>query len=325
MRFAARTTLNVHYPLLRHGYCVLRVRSRYLTPQSINSSPFMDIAPVIDTTNRSEFAELPVEFSTGGSMNGASEVFFAEQAERCKWLFEAWTLLHRNVATTFVLSGLSKSDASARDSRARCRPAKTPSLTDVSGFKNENTQLQDESARLQERKDLDWPEMIHTSRFSISNRSGFVLCIVATTLYVGGTAWAQIFLTAIILRSRPDVREERLFLMACSLIWLVICCWMVFRQLFFPYTMHLATCAALFASDFGFWRAYINGIIVVTMFIAIRFLQDATNRVLSIEFIVAAIILALAICFYQLTPRNAVSRAVVVIVGSLCAVAGLAI
>lgn len=89
--------------------------------------------------------------------------------------------------------------------------------------------------------------------------------------------------------------------------------------------MHLATCAALFASDFGFWRAYINGIIVVTMFIAIRFLQDATNRVLSIEFIVAAIILALAIYFYQLTPRNAVSRAVVVIVGSLCAVAGLAI
>jgi len=167
--------------------------------------------------------------------------------------------------------------------------------------------------------------MIYTSPLSTSNRSVFVLSIVATAFYAGGTAWAQIFLTAIILRSRPDIRDERLFLMACSLLWLAICRWMVFRQLFFPYTMHLATCAVLFASDFGLWRAYINGLIVVITFIAIRFLQDATNRVLSIELIVAAIILALAIYFYQLTPRNAVSRTIVVVIASLCAVGCLGI
>ncbi|GEM_PF-487235 len=167
--------------------------------------------------------------------------------------------------------------------------------------------------------------MIDTSRFSISNRAVFVFCIVATALYFGGTAWAQIFLTAVIFRSRPDVRNERLLLMACSLIWLAICRWMIFRQLFFPYTMYLATCAVLFASDFGLWRAYIKGLIVVTVFIAIRFLQGATNRVLSIEFIVAAIILALAIYFYEMTPRNAVSRIIVVVAASLCAVGGLAI
>jgi len=167
--------------------------------------------------------------------------------------------------------------------------------------------------------------MIHTSRFSISSKTVCVVCIVATALYFGGTAWAQIFLTAIILRSRPEVRNERLFLMACSLLWLAMCRWMVFRQLFFPYTIHLATCASLFVSDSGLWRGYINGLIVVTVFITIRFLQDATNRVLSIEFIVAAIILALAIYFYQMTPRNAVSRAIVVVVASLCAVGGLAI
>ena len=63
--------------------------------------------------------------------------------------------------------------------------------------------------------------------------------------------------------------------------------------------------------------------IVLAVFLAIRFLQGATNRVLGIELLVAAVILAFAICFYQLTPKNAVSRAIVVVVASLVAVGGL--
>ena len=111
--------------------------------------------------------------------------------------------------------------------------------------------------------------------------------------------------------------------MAGSLIWLAIFRWILVRQLFFPYTMHLAACAVLFASSEEMWRGYVRGLIVVAVFIAIRFLQGATNRVLSIELIVA-VILASAICFYQLTPRNAVSRVIVVVVASLSAFGGLA-
>ena len=165
--------------------------------------------------------------------------------------------------------------------------------------------------------------MIHAPRFSTATQSIFVLCILATALFFGGVAWAQVFLTAAVLRSRPEFRGERLLLMACSLIWLVIFRWFFVRQLFFPYTMHLATCALLFASDFEIWRGYIRGMIVVAVFLAIRFLQGATNRVLGIELLVAAVILAFAICFYQLTPKNAVSRAIVVVVASLTAVGGL--
>ena len=165
--------------------------------------------------------------------------------------------------------------------------------------------------------------MIHAPRFSTATQSIFVLCILATALFFGGVAWAQVFLTAAVLRSRPEFRGERLLLMACSLIWLVIFRWFFVRQLFFPYTMHLATCALLFASDFEIWRGYIRGMIVVAVFLAIRFLQGATNRVLGIELLVAAVILAFAICFYQLTPKNAVSRALVVVVASLVAVGGL--
>lgn len=165
--------------------------------------------------------------------------------------------------------------------------------------------------------------MIHAPRFSTATQSIFVLCILATALFFGGVAWAQVFLTAAVLRSRPEFRGERLLLMACSLIWLVIFRWFFVRQLFFPYTMHLATCALLFASDFEKWRGYIRGMIVVAVFLAIRFLQGATNRVLGIELLVAAVILAFAICFYQLTPKNAVSRAIVVVVASLTAVGGL--
>ena len=81
----------------------------------------------------------------------------------------------------------------------------------------------------------------------------------------------------------------------------------------------------LFGSDHNKWRGYIQGIIVVAVFIAIRFLQGATNRVLIIELIVAAVILASANVSYQLTPKNAASRAILVVLSSLAAVAGLAI
>ena len=167
--------------------------------------------------------------------------------------------------------------------------------------------------------------MIHAPRFSATTQSIFVLCILSAALFFGDVAWAQILLTAIVLQSRSELRFERILLMACSLIWLAIFRWMFVRQLFFPYTLHLAVCVVLFGSDFDNWRGYIKGMIVVALFIWIRFLQGATNRVLCIELIVAAVILASAIGFYQLTPRNAASRAIVVVLSSLAAVAGLAI
>jgi len=113
--------------------------------------------------------------------------------------------------------------------------------------------------------------------------------------------------------------------MACSLIWLAIGHWIDFRQLFFPYTIHLATCVLLFGLNFWLWRDYIRGMLVVTVFLAFRFLQGATNLVLSIEFAVAAVILALVMYCYPLTPRNTLSRTIMVIAASLCAVCGLAI
>ncbi len=167
--------------------------------------------------------------------------------------------------------------------------------------------------------------MIQAPRFLTATQSVFVLCILATALFCGDVAWAQVFLTAIVLRSRPEFRDERLLLMAGSLIWLAIFRWILVRQLFFPYTMHLAACAVLFASSEETWRAYVRGMIVVAVFIAIRFLQGATNRVLSIELIIAAVILASAIALSQLTPKNTASRAIVVVLSSLAAVASLAI
>lgn len=167
--------------------------------------------------------------------------------------------------------------------------------------------------------------MIRSPRFSTATHAGLALCILATAFFFGDVAWAQVFLTAIVLRSRSEFRGERLLLMGCSLVWLALFRWIFLRQLFFPYTMHLAACAVLFASSTKTWRDYVRGMIVVAVFIAIRFLQDATNRVLIIELIVAAIILAFAVGFYQVTSKNAASRAIVVILSSLAAVAGLAI
>lgn len=167
--------------------------------------------------------------------------------------------------------------------------------------------------------------MIQALRFSTTTLAALAICLVATALFFGDIAWAHVFLTAIVLRSRPEFRSERLLLMACSLFWLAMFRWILLRQLFFPYTMHLAACAMLFASSTKTWQDYARGMIIVAVFTAIRFLQGAPHRVLVIESIVAAIILAFAVGFYQLTPRNAASRAVVVVLSSLAAVAGLAI
>jgi len=59
--------------------------------------------------------------------------------------------------------------------------------------------------------------------------------------------------------------------------------------------------------------------------IAIRFLQGAKNRMLIINSILAATTLALAVGFYRLTPKDAVSRAIIPALSSLAAVAGIAV
>ena len=64
---------------------------------------------------------------------------------------------------------------------------------------------------------------------------------------------------------------------------------------------------------------------VVTSFISIRYLQQATTRVLAIEIAVAAIILVLALVFHFVSRRDTASRGYTIVVASLVACSSLSI
>ena len=64
---------------------------------------------------------------------------------------------------------------------------------------------------------------------------------------------------------------------------------------------------------------------IVTSFISIRYLQQATTRVLAIEIAVAEIILLLALVFHIVSRRDTASRGYTIAVASLVACSSLSI
>jgi hypothetical protein len=122
--------------------------------------------------------------------------------------------------------------------------------------------------------------------------------------------------------------------MVPSLAWLAISHATGNRELFFPYTMYLASCMAIRGSDradHAAWLGPFEGAVVVAAFMVIRILQQATVRVLVVEFVVAAAILALVVVARALGRRYAprvapvVWHAAIIVASSLLAYASLAI
>jgi multisubunit Na+/H+ antiporter MnhF subunit len=97
------------------------------------------------------------------------------------------------------------------------------------------------------------------------------------------------------------------------------------RELFFPYTMYLASHVALGFSQRNVWLASLGGGGLVAAFMAIRVLQNATERVLAVELIVAVAILAFALVAHAWSRKQAVSDAAIVAGASLLAYASLSI
>ncbi len=121
------------------------------------------------------------------------------------------------------------------------------------------------------------------------------LLFLAATHIFGGPPWAVIGALAVVLLAFRGVRIESLALMVPSLAWLALSHATGNRELFFPYTMYLASCVALRDSQRAAWLGPLGGAVVVAAFMVIRILQQATVRVLAVELVVAAAILALVV------------------------------
>ena len=151
------------------------------------------------------------------------------------------------------------------------------------------------------------------------------LLFLAATHVCGGTPWTVIGVVAILAHLPARLRLESLGVVTASLLWLVAFQASGNRELFFPYTMHLAACAALAAARRGGLAGWLGGGAVVAAFLVIRVLQQATGRVLAVEFLVAAAILA-AVLAARRWSRDRVDReAAVVAAAGAVAMLGLAL
>jgi len=164
------------------------------------------------------------------------------------------------------------------------------------------------------------------------------LLFLAVAHIFGGPPWAVIGALAVVLLSLGGIRIGSLALMVPSLAWLVLSHATGNRELFFPYTMYLASCVALRDSQrstqLTTWLGPFGGALIVAAFMVIRILQQATVRVLVVAFVIAAAILALVVVTGSWSRRRVghvapathlAWRAAIVAVSSLLAYASLAI
>lgn len=138
-----------------------------------------------------------------------------------------------------------------------------------------------------------------------------LLFLVVTHVF-GGPTWTAIGAIAIVSQTLGGVRIQSLALMVPSLAWLALSHATGNRELFFPYTMYLASCVTVRAAERPAWLGPLGGLAIVTAFMVIRILQQATVRVLVVEFVVAAAILALVLVARFLWRRYAVQAAPVI-------------
>jgi hypothetical protein len=161
------------------------------------------------------------------------------------------------------------------------------------------------------------------------------LLFLAITHFFGGPPWTVIGAIAVVAQTLGGVRIDSLALVVPSLAWLALSHATGNRELFFPYTMYLASSAALWDSQRATQRAAglgpLGGAAIVAAFMVIRILQQATVRVLTVEFVVAAAILALVLVARSWSRRDGlhvtpyVWQAAIVVTSSLLAYASLAL
>jgi len=162
------------------------------------------------------------------------------------------------------------------------------------------------------------------------------LLFLAVAHVFGGPPWTVIGALAVVLLALGGIRIESLAIVVPSLAWLALSHTTGNRELFFPYTMYLASCVAMRGSDRADraeWLGPLGGAAIVAVFLVIRILQQATLRVLAVEFVVAAAILALVLVACSWSRRHGEQVAIVtpfawqaaiVLASSLLAYASLA-
>lgn len=156
------------------------------------------------------------------------------------------------------------------------------------------------------------------SRIPIAAFLVIELLFLLVLLVWGGWPWTMIGVAAICLQALVDVRPAALAMVAPSLVWLALFRGTGNRELFFPFTMYLASLLAIRLAGGRVWQGIAGGGLVVAVFLAIRASQQASAKVLWVELGVAAAILAVVLATIPvIRGREALSGGVVVLASFL--------
>lgn len=105
---------------------------------------------------------------------------------------------------------------------------------------------------------------------------------------------------------------------ALSLLWLILFYSTGDPRLFFPFTMQLAL-------QLGFQRGPSGSAWIAAVFLLIRLVQGATWKVLSVELVVAAIVISICLAAFSRSSKSTLSALGWAAFGSILAFLGLAL
>lgn len=150
------------------------------------------------------------------------------------------------------------------------------------------------------------------------------LAFLALAHVLGGPAWAVLGVLACVAQVGGGLRPSALAPLVPALAWAVAAKATGNRELYFPFAMHLAAATAAVPRPPQWLAALASGGTVVAAFLAIRWLQAATPRVLAIEAAAATAVLVAAVAVRDRVP-DAAGRWLIPPAAALMAAACLAL
>jgi hypothetical protein len=146
-------------------------------------------------------------------------------------------------------------------------------------------------------------------------------CNAAIAFWWGGWEWAIMLLSSLLL-NRQHLKDPLAILnqTVISVFWLLYFVATGDRRLYFPFTIQFAVQLVTIESSN---RALFKATVIIGLFTAIRWTQNASLIVLAVELVVAAVAIAVPAYLNRIGNHSTARRLILCGLGSLLAFAGL--
>lgn len=163
--------------------------------------------------------------------------------------------------------------------------------------------------------------MNSTVRFTVTALALFFLILA-----LGGVPWAALCLLGSVVQAFVNQRViVTLASFTPAFVWLSFFSLTDNRQLFFPYAMFFTSYVGLLFANRHLLLGVLGGLLPMSIFVAVRILQQATPDVLGVEIAVALGVVTLAFAAHHGSPRTPPVCVLISLLASVVAYAGLGV